>query len=196
MHRWVGARLIWKGARNPGGWRRAVPSTCTSRRAQAPVGITVSPWWSCSCPWLCRCCWRWLWHRSGFRWRVPGRGRQTAPCGLCRNAWRRPDWSAIFVWRAGGGCLFPTSGALLEASASQVVLLQRAADGSGPVIVEWEIVRGALMRRWGSCPVATSGHVPHSLYKDHKTMLEDVGTGSSFTYVVERSRAARSGGRA
>lgn len=84
----------------------------------------------------------------------------------------------------GGDCLFPTTGALLEASGSQVVLLQRAADGSTPLIVEWEIVRGALMRRWGRCPHARPVAFQHSLYQDHKTMLEDVGVGSSFTYVV------------
>ncbi|MBN1630514.1 MAG: prepilin-type N-terminal cleavage/methylation domain-containing protein [Thermoleophilia bacterium] len=82
------------------------------------------------------------------------------------------------------GCLFPAAGALLEASGSQVVFLQRAADGSAPLIVEWEIARGSLMRRWGSCPVHRPVVLQHSLYEDNKTMLEDVGAGSSFTYVV------------
>ena len=83
------------------------------------------------------------------------------------------------------GSLFPVAGALLEASGSQVVLLERAADGSAPVIVEWEITRGSLMRRWGTCPTRRPVAFQHSLYEDNKTMLEQVGTRSSFTYVVE-----------
>ena len=82
-------------------------------------------------------------------------------------------------------CLFPVAGALLEASGSQVVLLQRATDGSIPLIVEWEITRGSLMRRWGTCPTRRPVAFPHSLYQDNKTMLEQVGARSSFTYVVK-----------
>jgi len=83
------------------------------------------------------------------------------------------------------GCLFPVAGALLEASGSQVVLLERAADCSAPVIVEWEITRGSLMRRWGACPTRRPVTFQHSLYEDNKTMLEQVGAGSLFTYIVE-----------
>jgi prepilin-type N-terminal cleavage/methylation domain-containing protein len=82
------------------------------------------------------------------------------------------------------GCRFATAGALLEATVSQVVFLQHSADGSEPTMVEWEIAKGSLMRRRGACPALRPSVYAHSGYADNKTMLEAVGAGSRFGYVV------------
>jgi hypothetical protein len=85
---------------------------------------------------------------------------------------------------SAGGCHFAVVGPVLEASASQVVFLERAPDGAAPLMVEWELSGRSLMRRWGSCPLERSTTVRHSLFDDNKTMLEDVQAGSAFSYVV------------
>ncbi|OFW60568.1 MAG: hypothetical protein A2133_11950 [Actinobacteria bacterium RBG_16_64_13] len=85
---------------------------------------------------------------------------------------------------SAGGCPFAAAGPVLEASASQVVFLRRAATGSKPILVEWEVVGGSLMRRWGPCPDETPSTYPHSNFSDNKTMLENLGNGSSLEYVV------------
>ena len=82
-----------------------------------------------------------------------------------------------------GGCPFAVSGPVLEASPSQVVFLARVEDGTEPIIVEWEISRGSLMRRWGPCPAVRPGVYAHSLYTDNKTMLDGLRAGSAFAYV-------------
>jgi prepilin-type N-terminal cleavage/methylation domain-containing protein len=82
------------------------------------------------------------------------------------------------------GCPFVLTAPVLEASASQVVFLQRQEDGSAPIIVEWEIAGGCLMRRWGRCPSLRPSVCRHTLYRDHKTMVEGVGGDSKFAYVV------------
>jgi prepilin-type N-terminal cleavage/methylation domain-containing protein len=84
----------------------------------------------------------------------------------------------------GDGCAFAVTGAVLEASASQVVFLERSTCGAEPRIVEWEIVGGNLMRRWGNSPAQCPDAYVHSLFVDSKTMLEGVASGSGFTYVV------------
>ena len=81
-------------------------------------------------------------------------------------------------------CPFAASSSILEATASQLVLLERTADGSPPVLVEWEIVKGSLMRRWGRCPERMPNVFSHSGYLDSKTMLEGVRAGSRFAYHV------------
>jgi hypothetical protein len=81
-------------------------------------------------------------------------------------------------------CHFAVGGPVLEASASQVVLLERAADGSALLMVEWELSGKSLMRRWGLCPLERPTAFRHSLFDDNKTMLEDVQSGSAFSYVV------------
>lgn len=86
---------------------------------------------------------------------------------------------------SAGGCLFAVSGPLLEAAADQVVFLERARPGAAPILVEWELVGGALMRRWGDCPATRPSSYRHSLFRDHKTMLEGVRAGSAFSYVIE-----------
>jgi type II secretory pathway pseudopilin PulG len=87
------------------------------------------------------------------------------------------------------GCLFGASGPVLCATASQVVFLEPAETTETPVVVEWELVGGSLMRRSGPCPTARSLTFPHSLYTDHKTMLERVSSGSSFQYLVDGCRS-------
>jgi Tfp pilus assembly protein PilW len=83
------------------------------------------------------------------------------------------------------GCPFRITAPILEASASQVVLLVRSADGAVPTLVEWEIVNGALMRRWGACPPTRPKTFAHSLFVDSKTMLEGVAKASAFAYRVD-----------
>lgn len=85
---------------------------------------------------------------------------------------------------SAAGCIFPLSGPILEASRSQVVFLMRPAPGDPPVLVEWEIVGGTLMRRRGACPVTRPPVFSHSLFVDHKTMLEGVKPGSAFDYLA------------
>jgi YD repeat-containing protein len=76
-------------------------------------------------------------------------------------------------------CSFTAAGAVLQATPSQVVLLVRNPGSSAPLLVEWEIVNGALMRRWGPCPSLKPAVFPHSLYVDSKTMLDDLDDGTS-----------------
>ncbi|MCE5253806.1 MAG: prepilin-type N-terminal cleavage/methylation domain-containing protein [Actinomycetia bacterium] len=85
---------------------------------------------------------------------------------------------------SAAGCPFAVQGPVLEASGNQVVFLERTGDDGVATLVEWEIVNGALMRRWGPCPVTRPLVHGHSLYVDHKTMLDDVAAGSVFAYVV------------
>ncbi len=84
----------------------------------------------------------------------------------------------------GSGCPFPSSGALLEAGASRVVLLVPRQLGSAPIIVEWEITGSKLMRRWGACPSTRPAVYATSLFVDSKTMLEGVHPGSHLSYLV------------
>jgi hypothetical protein len=86
---------------------------------------------------------------------------------------------------SAAGCRFTTLGPVLQASNSQVVFLQRTGDGLEPVLVEWELSGRALMRRWRKCPAERPGEFAHSLYADHKTMLEQLETGGIFKYVVD-----------
>lgn len=82
-------------------------------------------------------------------------------------------------------CRFATAGPVLEASASRVVFLEPAGTGEAPLLVEWELSGGALMRRWGACPPARPATFGHSLYADNKTMLELLEAGGIFRYVVD-----------
>ncbi len=83
-----------------------------------------------------------------------------------------------------GGCQFAVTWPVLEASASQLVFLERQGPGAVPLLMEWEIVCGSLMRRWGPCPSARPQTYAHSRYRDSKTMLEGVQGASAFGYVV------------
>ncbi len=83
------------------------------------------------------------------------------------------------------GCRFATVGPILEASVSQVVFLEPCVAGPEPLLVEWEVSGGALMRRWGACPAVRPSAFGHSLYLDHKTMLEQLDVGGSFSYLVD-----------
>lgn len=92
-----------------------------------------------------------------------------------------------------GSCPFPSSGAVLYADETQVIFLSRAAGTGAPRVVEWELVNGALMRRWGPCPAVRPLSFRHSLYVDNKTMLEGVDTArSAFSYFLA-GREADSG---
>lgn len=83
------------------------------------------------------------------------------------------------------GCPFATATSVLQASASQVVLLVTTSGSGAPLLVEWEIVNDSLMRRWGPCPATRPSTFSHALYSDNKTMLENVDTArSKFSYVV------------
>jgi hypothetical protein len=85
------------------------------------------------------------------------------------------------------GASFPTGSAVLQAGPFQLVLLEKTEEGA-PILVEWEIVGRALMRRWGPCPTAAPTTFAHSLYLDHKTMLERVDPARSrFVYEVAGS---------
>jgi type II secretory pathway pseudopilin PulG len=79
---------------------------------------------------------------------------------------------------SAAGCPFSLSAPILEASPSQVVFVERPTAGAALILVEWEIVDGTLMRRRGACPVARPVIFSHSLFVDHKTMLEGVRPGS------------------
>jgi type II secretory pathway component PulJ len=82
-------------------------------------------------------------------------------------------------------CPFATGSAVLQATPSQVVLLVATSETTATLLVEWELVNGSLMRRWGACPATLPSNFSHSLYADNKTMLENVDmTRSRFTYLV------------
>jgi len=83
-----------------------------------------------------------------------------------------------------GGCPFATDEAVLEATPAQVVFLCRGADDGSLQIVEWEVSKGRLMRRWGWCPQSRPATYDNPLYIDHKTMLEEVAEESGFRYSV------------
>jgi prepilin-type N-terminal cleavage/methylation domain-containing protein len=82
------------------------------------------------------------------------------------------------------GCPFIVSGALLEARSDRVVMLTRSGDSGSTLVVEWELVGGNLMRRRGTCPTSRPATIVHSLFVDHKTMLEDMSSASRFRFFV------------
>jgi hypothetical protein len=86
---------------------------------------------------------------------------------------------------SAASCPFSLSAPILEASPSQTVFLTRTAVDAAPVLVEWEIVNGILMRRRGVCPATRPTAFAHSLFVDHKTMLQGVKAGSSFVYLAD-----------
>lgn len=82
-------------------------------------------------------------------------------------------------------CPFATGAVVLQATVSQVVLLVSNPESAAPLLVEWEITGGSLMRRWGPCPATLPSTFSHSLYSDNKTMLENLDTSQSgFSYRV------------
>lgn len=85
---------------------------------------------------------------------------------------------------SAAGCPFDLSAPIVEAERSRVVLVTQARSGSAPIVIEWEIVNGSLMRRWGDCPPTRSVALAGAAYRDNKTMLEGVQSGSLFTYIV------------
>jgi prepilin-type N-terminal cleavage/methylation domain-containing protein len=82
-------------------------------------------------------------------------------------------------------CPFPLTAPIVEATGSRVVFVTRPVNGVDSIMVEWEIVRGSLMRRWGPCPSTRMVALAGSVYRDNKTMLEGVRSESSFSYVVD-----------
>jgi type II secretory pathway pseudopilin PulG len=95
---------------------------------------------------------------------------------------------------SAAGCPFSLTAPILEASPSQVVFLERPTAGAALILVEWEIANGTLMRRRGACPVARPAVFSHSLFVDHKTMLEGVKSGSVLAYLEGDVRLDPSGG--
>jgi type II secretory pathway component PulJ len=87
-------------------------------------------------------------------------------------------------------CPFATAATVLQATTSQVVLVVTASDSTAPIVVEWELVGGSLMRRWGPCPAACPSTFSHSIYSDSKTMVEDVDTARSIFSFQVAGRAA------
>jgi hypothetical protein len=87
-------------------------------------------------------------------------------------------------------CPFVVETSVLQATMSQMVLLERGVDGSPPVIVEWEIVKGSLMRRTGMCPQTRPTVFNHSIYIDSKTMIENLRSGSRFQYLARGKAVA------
>jgi Prokaryotic N-terminal methylation motif len=88
-------------------------------------------------------------------------------------------------------CPFATGASVLDATPTRVVFLTRELDSTAPVLVEWELVNGSLMRRWGPCPGSRPSVFIHSLYSDNKTMLEGADPArSAFSYTVAGKRVA------
>jgi hypothetical protein len=86
---------------------------------------------------------------------------------------------------SAAGCPFELSAPVVEATGSRVVFVAPAAGGPAPIVVEWEMVGSTLMRRWGDCPSTRANALAGSAYRDNKTMLEGVHSGSLFSYVVD-----------
>ena len=81
----------------------------------------------------------------------------------------------------GGGDL--ECAPVVEADGHHLVVVTRSAADATPEIVEWELVGGSLMRRRGPWAGVPAGGVSHSLFTDHKTMLEGLAPGGSFAYL-------------
>ena len=71
---------------------------------------------------------------------------------------------------------------LLEADGAHVVMLTGSGKDGARELVEWEIVDGSMMRRRVEWPGLPPAHVTHSLFTDHKTMLEGLQGIAGFTY--------------
>ena len=184
------------GVPSGGGWRMDAVSTCTSERTRIAVRAIAS-------------------RERGFTLIEVLLGLSLA---LCIALGLAPVWVSFqslgvkegdeTVWALQGrvavarlekdvrlsgsqSCAFPTAGTVLQATAAQVVLLVSSPGSTAPILVEWELVNGSLMRRWGACPAGRPSTFPHSLYPDSKTMLEDVDTTQSgFSYLVAGRDAA------
>ncbi len=85
---------------------------------------------------------------------------------------------------AAAGCPFPIPGVIVEAAAKRLVMLVPREADAPPLLVAWEISGSNLMRRKGLCPAEPPAWFGNSLFFDHKTMLEGVRSGSSFTYMM------------
>jgi prepilin-type N-terminal cleavage/methylation domain-containing protein len=72
---------------------------------------------------------------------------------------------------------------VVEADEHHLVVVTRSAANATPELVEWELVGGSLMRRRGPWAGIPAGGVSHSLFNDHKTMLEGLAAGGSFAYL-------------
>lgn len=81
----------------------------------------------------------------------------------------------------GGGGL--DCAALVEADRHHLVVVTRSSSDATPELVEWELVGGSLMRRRGPWVGVPAEGVSHSLFNDHKTMLEGLGPDASFAYL-------------
>lgn len=81
----------------------------------------------------------------------------------------------------GGGGL--ECAPVVEADGHHLVVVTRSSSDATPELVEWEVVGASLMRRRGPWVGVPSGGVSHSLFTDHKTMLEGLATGASFAYL-------------
>jgi competence protein ComGC len=82
------------------------------------------------------------------------------------------------------GSSFSAEGPILEATPRQVVFVGRTGGKSGLSIIEWELSGSALMRRWGPSPGARPVSFGHSLYVDHKSMVEELADDAHLSYLV------------
>jgi prepilin-type N-terminal cleavage/methylation domain-containing protein len=80
-------------------------------------------------------------------------------------------------------CGTGVTSALLRADPLEVVILS-VAGGQEPELVEWEVAGGNLMRRHGPWTGSVPARAQHQAYTSSKTMLEGVGAGTAFAYLV------------
>jgi hypothetical protein len=83
-----------------------------------------------------------------------------------------------------GGSSFAIDGPIVAATSQQVVFLGCAGGRPGLSIIEWEIIGSTLMRRWGPCPRLRPTAFAHTLYVDHKSMMEGLASDARFSYAV------------
>lgn len=71
---------------------------------------------------------------------------------------------------------------ILEADDAHVVVLTGSGRDGARELVEWEIANGSMMRRRVEWPGLPPTHITHSLFTDHKTMLEGLQSTACFGY--------------
>jgi hypothetical protein len=85
------------------------------------------------------------------------------------------------------GVAYSVEGPILSALPGEVDLLLPGDADTPSRIVEWEVVSGKLMRRWGPTTMTRPDEISHSLFVDNKSMLEGLGE-CAFTYRLADGR--------